>query len=117
MTYEQVKDLEISEIVKNTDLTKLSKQCLSIVDTSTLKDNEINLLINAAILDMQRLDIDVKNKIQDQLVQAGIVMFVKANFGMCDIKEKELAQERYLQMCNNMSLSEEYKIKEVDSNA
>ena len=38
-------------------------------------------------------------------------MYVKANFGMCDIKEKELAQERYIQICNNLSLSSDYKIK------
>lgn len=117
MTYEQVKKLQISDIIKQTDLTKLTKQCLSIVDTSTLKDDEIILFINAGVLDMKRQDIDSENKIEDDLIQAGIVMYVKANFGMCDIKEKELAQERYIQICNNLSLSSDYKIKEVDSNA
>lgn len=117
MTYEQVKKLQISDIIKQTDLTKLTKQCLSIVDTSTLKDDEIILFINAGVLDMKRQDIDSENKIEDDLIQAGIVMYVKANFGMCDIKEKELAQERYIQICNNLSLSSDYKIKEVDSDA
>lgn len=117
MTYDEVKNLEISEVVINTNLEKLTKQCLSIVDTSTFKDEEIKLFINAAVLDMKRQNIDSENKIDDCLIQAGIVMYVKANFGMCDIKEKELAQERYIQICNNLSLSSDYKIKEVDSNA
>lgn len=117
MTYNEVKNLKVSEIIVNTDLKKLTKQCLSIIDTSTLKDEEIMLFINAGALDMKRQGIDSENNIEDDLIQAGIVMYVKANFGMCDVKEKELAQERYIQICNNLSLSSDYKIKEVDSNA
>lgn len=117
MTCEEVKNLKISEVLINTNLKKLTKQCLSIVDTSTLKDDEIILFINAGVLDMKRQDIDSENQIEDDLIQAAIVMYVKANFGMCDVKEKELAQERYIQICNNLSLSSDYKIKEVDSNA
>lgn len=115
MTYDQVKDLKISDVILNTDLTKLTKQCLSIVDSSNLKDDEIKMLINAAFFDMERQGIDVKNKITDSLIQAAIVMFVKANFGMCDIKEKELAQERYIQICCNLSLSSQYKVKENEN--
>lgn len=115
MTYEEVKNLKVSEILVNTDLKKLTKQCLSIVDTSTIKDDEIIMLINAAIADMKRLNIDAENKLTNSIIQATIVFFVKANFGMCDIKEKELAQERYIQICNNLSLSSDYKIKEVAS--
>ena len=115
MTYEQVKELQVSDIIKQTDLTKLTKQCLSIVDTSTLKDDEIKLFINAGFLDMKRQGIDVENKITDDLVQACIVMYVKANFGMCEIKEKDLAQQRYMQICNNLSLSSDYRAG--DSNA
>lgn len=115
MTYEQVKELQVSDIINQTNLTKLTKQCLSIVDTSTLKDDEIKLLINAGFLDMKRQGIDVENKISDDLVQAGIVMYVKSNFGMCEIKEKDLAQQRYEQICNNLSLSSDYKV--VDSDA
>lgn len=117
MTYNEVKNLKVSEIIVNTNLKKLTKQCLSIIDTSTLKDEEIMLFINAGVLDMKRQGIDSENNIEDDLIQAGIVMYVKANFGMCDVKEKELAQERYIQICNNLSLSSDYKIKEVDSNA
>ena len=118
MTYEEVKDLDLSKVIANTDITKLAKQCLSIVDTSTLKDDEIKLYINAGVLDMKRQGIDSENNIKNQLIQAGIVMYVKANFGMCDIKEKELAQERYIQLCNNLSLSSEYQLEEeADTNA
>lgn len=118
MTYEEVKNLKISDTIINTNLKKLVKQCLSIVDTSTLKDDEIMLFINAGALDMKRQGIDAENKIQDELIQAAIVMYVKSNFGMCDIKEKELAQERYFQICNNLSLSSEYQLKEeADINA
>lgn len=117
MTYEEVKNLKVSEILVNTDLKKLTKQCLSIVDKSTIKDDEIIMLINAAIADMKRLSIDAENKLTDSIIQATIVFFVKANFGMCDIKEKELAGQRYKENCDNLSLSSNYKIKEVDSNA
>lgn len=117
MTYEEVKDLKLSEVLANTDLKKLTKQCLSIVDTSTLKDDEIVMLINAAVSDMKRLNIDAENKISDSIIQATIVFFVKANFGMCDIKEKELAAKRYKENCDKLSLSSDYRVKEVDSNA
>lgn len=99
------------------ELKKLAKQCLSIVDTSTLKDGEIELWINSGIKDLVRLEIDAENKITDPLIQGAVIMFVKANFGMVDIKEKELAQETYSLLCDKLSLSKEYRIKEVDSNA
>lgn len=93
-------------------LLSLVKQCLSIVETATLKDEEINMLINAAKLDLERLGIKID--IDDNLIQTAIVMFVKANFGNTDIKEKELAQRTYSLLCNNLSLTTKYK--EVDSN-
>ena len=100
------------------DIKKLAKQCASIVETATLKDKEIELWINAGINDLKRQGIDVENKLSDSLVQGAIIMFFKWNFGMTDIKEKELAKETYNLLCNNLSLSPEYKIKEeVDNNA
>ena len=36
------------------ELLKLSKQCLSIVETATLKDEEIKMWIQAGIADLQR---------------------------------------------------------------
>ncbi len=89
------------------ELLKLCKQCLSIVETSTYKDDEIRLLIKMAMSDLKRQGIDVN--VNDSLIQGTIAMFVKANFGMVDIKEKELAQRTYNLLCNNLSLSLEYK--------
>lgn len=117
MIDKEIEELQMKEVEIKTDLKDLAKECLSIVDTSTLKDKEIFLFINAGILDMNRQGIDARNNIKNSLVQAGIVMFVKANFGMVDIKEKQLAENAYNTICHNLSLSSEYKIKEVDNNA
>lgn len=97
------------------ELLKTAKQCLSIVETATLKDEEIKMLINAGKEDLRRQGIKVDNYIDNELIKSSIIMFVKANFGNVDIKEKELAQRTYSLLCNNLSLSSEYK--ESDSNA
>lgn len=89
------------------ELLALVKQALSIVATATIKDSELTMLINAAKLDLERQGIDVVTT--DTLVQCAIVMFVKANFGNVDIKEKELAQKTYSLLCTNLSLSSEYR--------
>lgn len=114
MTWEEVKNLQISNIIASgtSEMNTLVKQCLSIVETSTLKDNEIEMLINAGASDLERQGIDVLNNISDGLVQGAIVMYVKANFGMVDINEKKLAQERYIQTITNLSLSQKYLISE-----
>ena len=96
-------------------LLKLAKQCLSIVETATLKDEEIKMWIQAGVADLNRQGILASLDTNDTLVQSAIVMFVKANFGNVDIKEKELAQRTYGLLCANLSLSEDYK--ESDSNA
>lgn len=96
-------------------LLKITKQCLSIVETATLKDEEIKMLIKAGIADLKRIEINATEDTEDSLIQAAIVMFVKANFGNTDIKEKELAKSTYSLLCNNLSLSEDYK--GVDNNA
>ena len=97
------------------ELLKTVKQCLSIVETATLKDEEIKMLIQAGIADLNRQGIVSSLDTKDNLVKSAIVMFVKANFGNVDIKEKELAQRTYSLLCNNLSLSEDYKV--VDTNA
>ena len=97
------------------NLLKLTKQCLSIVETAILKDEEIKMLIKAGIADLQRQGIKVDENTTESLVQSAIVMFVKANFGNVDIKEKELAQRTYSLLCANLSLSEKYL--EDDTNA
>ncbi len=109
MTYDEVKNLKVSNVVASTDLKDLAKECLSITKGSTLKNNEIIMLINAAVLDIERQGIDVENHIQDGIIQGAIIMFVKSNFGMVDIKEKEVSQKAYINICNNLSLSSDYK--------
>ena len=96
-------------------LLKLVKQCLSIVETARLKDEEIKMLIQAGIADLKRQGIKASEDTEDSLIKSAIVMFVKANFGNVDIKEKELAQRTYSLLCANLGLSEDYE--EGDSNA
>lgn len=96
-------------------LLKLIKQCLSIVETATLKDEEIKMWIQAGIADLTRQGIVASETTEDSLVQSAIVMFVKANFGNVDIKEKELAQRIYSLLCANLGLSEDYKVVEDDA--
>lgn len=117
MTFQEVKDLQISNIVSNvSEFKSLVKQCLSIVSTATAKDDEIVMWINAGISDMVRQGIDVASNITDGLIQGAIVMFVKGNFGFVEAKEKELAQKTYIQLCTNLSLSQKYLL-EVDIDA
>lgn len=92
------------------ELKILAKQCLSIVSTATLKDNEIEMWIKMAMADMKRLGIDVTNKLDDDLVIGAIMMYVKGNFGNTDIKEKELCQKAYILHVKEMSLSCEYRV-------
>ena len=91
----------------DTELLNLVKKCLGIIDSSNFKDEEINMLIESARLDMIRQGINVQK--DDFLIKGTIVMYVKANFGMTDVNEKRLASETYKYNCNNMSLSSEYK--------
>lgn len=94
------------------EMIDLAKQCLSIASDANLKDDEIKMWILSGIKDLKRQDIKVDLK--NPLIQAATVMFVKANFGMVDIKEKELAQKTYNSLCNNLSLSSDFK---EDNNA
>lgn len=111
MTWEEIKNVKISQIISSgsAEMLSLVKQCLSIVDTSTYKDNEIIMLINAGVSDLERQNIDVANNIEDGLIQGAIIMFVKANFGMVDINEKKICEQRYIDMVKNLSLSFAYK--------
>ena len=99
-------------------LISLAKQCLSIIDSSTLKDKEIEMIIDAAITDMKRLGIDVEKKIDDQLLIMTIMIYVKANFGDTEVSKKEMYLKRYKANLDEMFLSEEYRMKEEgESNA
>ena len=96
------------------ELLKLVKQCLSIVETATLKDEEIKMWIQAGIANLKRQGIRASEKTEDSLTKSAIVMFVKANFGNVDIKEKELAQRTYSLLCANLGLSKDY-LEEEDN--
>lgn len=95
------------------ELMDLAKQSLSIVSSSSIKDDEIEMWIKAGKEDLKRQDIN--SELDNPLIKSAIVMFVKANFGNVDIKEKELSQRTYNLLCNNLGLSSDYKV--VDSNA
>ena len=97
------------------ELLQKAKQCLSIVQSATSKDAEITMWINGAIEDLKRQGIEVSENTDSELIKSAIMMFVKANFGNTDVKEKELAQERYSLLCCSLGLSSDYK--EDDSNA
>lgn len=97
------------------ELVRTTKQCLSIIETATLKDNEIKMWIKASILDLNRMGIDTTSYLDNDLIRSAIIMYVKSNFGNTDIKEKELARKAYDSLCQNLSLSSDYK--EVDNNA
>ena len=89
------------------NIVDLAKQCLSIASSATLKDEEIKMWVLSGIEDLKRqgINVDLKNP----LIQASIVMFVKSNFGMIDLKGKELAQRTYDSLCSNLSLSSNFK--------
>ena len=98
-------------------LLKLAKECLSIVDSSTLKDKEITMLIKSAISDLERLEIDVKGNIENGLVINTIIIYVKAHFGDGDMDKRIEYLKRYKANLRELQFSEEYQMKEVDSNA
>lgn len=102
------------ENVETDTLLNLVKQSLGIIETSTIKDNEISMLIGAAEADMIRQDIDVTNKLENDLIQATIVMFVKANFEYLDEATRKRALEMYHLSCTNLSLSQEYQVSEEE---
>ena len=96
-------------------LLKLAKQSLSIVETAIAKDEEIKMLIQSGIADLKRQGIKASEDTKDSLIKSAIMMFVKANFGNVDIKEKELAQRTYSLLCANLGLSTDYKVVDKDA--
>lgn len=113
MTFEEVRKLQVSNIIANASEYKdLVKECLSIVPTSTLKDREISMLIAAAIVDMERNDINVLDNISDGLIQSTVVMYVKGHFGYGEDREKARALDNYRQTLGELSLSSKYRLEE-----
>ena len=99
------------------NLLKEAKQFLSIVETSTLKDEEIKLLIRSAILELERSGIDTKYNYSieteqfDSLITTAIMFYVKSTFGNVDIKEKEYALRTFNTLEQSLSLSDGYRKK------
>ena len=102
-------------MVDSASLKALAKTCLSIMPNSNLKDDEIELHVMAGINELKRQGIDAEGKIDDELIKEAIIMFVKSRFGMLDTKDKEEAKESFDTHCYNLSLSQEYKLKENQS--
>ncbi len=96
------------------NLLSIAKEVLSIIPTATGKDTEINMLINSAKKDMERLNIDVENHLSDDLIISAIMMYVKAYFGNTNTKEKELCQKSYSLFLSNIASTHEY-MKEVSN--
>ena len=92
------------------ELLGIVKNSLGIVSTSTMKDLQLNSLIESAKLDLKRQAIDVDNLLEKEnhLIASAIVQFVKANFDMYDIDQQRMAWELYKLNCTNLSLSQEY---------
>lgn len=84
------------------EILSLVKECLGIIPTATAKDNEIQLLIDTAIADMERLNItiDLANPMQ----QSAIIQYVKSNFGMLDEKVKELSFNSYNLLVSSLQM-------------
>lgn len=95
----------------------LAKECLSIVEISTMKDKEIAMLIESAISDLERVDIDVKGHTEDQLIVNTVMIYVKAHFGDTDINKRNEYLKRYKNNMRALKESDEYLIKkEEESN-
>lgn len=98
-------------------LIKLAKQCLSIVESSTLKDKEIEMLINSAKNDLERVGVDTLSNQDDWLIINTIMLYVKAHFGDTDINKRTEYFKRYKMNLRELQFSEKYQIKGDDINA
>lgn len=94
------------------DLLKLAKQSLSIVDTSTAKDEEILNSIKSAVQDLSSLGIRVKEN--HQQIYNAIVLFVKSQFSTVPVNEKKRALETYRIIAGELAYSNETRARETD---
>lgn len=95
------------------NLKKLAKQTLGIVESATAKDDELVMLINAGINDLTRAGVEVDT--DNALVQRAIITYVKANFGISNPIDKEKFMQSYQLCLAELSLSEGYKGAESDA--
>lgn len=94
------------------NLLALAKETLGIVATATAKDNSLQMIIDAGILDMTRAGVEVDTT--NTLVQNALMTYVKANFGISNPDEKAKFLEAYQLYLSELSLSEGYKEEVVD---
>lgn len=78
--------------------------------SSTTFDEEIQDLINAAILELNRCGVYFDEP--DELVVQAITQFCKSRFGF-DNKEAERFEEIFYKMASSLSLSGDYNVKMV----
>ena len=107
-------DATINNLINTSNLMSLVKEALGIIETSTMKDKEIYMLIESAIIDLDRVDIDVENHILDSLVKNAITLYVKAHFGDIDVDKKESNLKRYKMILRELQNSEEYQKEKQD---
>lgn len=95
------------------EIKRLVKQTLGIVETATAKDGELELLITACVEDMTRAGalVDTTNT----LVQKAILTYVKANFGISNPTDKEKFLKSYQLCLAELSLSSGYKEESEDA--
>lgn len=117
MTYNQIKNLRIDELIAQTDWLKLAKECLGIVETSILKDKEIYMLIESAIEDLERVNVDVQNNTNSNLIKDTVMIYVKAHFGDTDITKRKEYLRWYKSKLRELQFTEKYQKKEDESNA
>lgn len=103
----------MAEIDTITNLKKLAKQTLGIVESATAKDDELEMLINAGINDLTRAGVDVDTT--NALVQRAIITYVKANFGISNPDDKEKFMKSYQLCLAELSLSDGYKEADADA--
>ena len=110
-------DATINNLINTSNLMSLVKEALGIIETSTMKDKEIYMLIESAIIDLDRVDIDVENHILDSLVKNAITLYVKAHFGDIDVDKKESNLKRYKSILRELQNSEEYQKEKQDDSS
>ena len=110
-------DVTINNLINTSNLMSLVKEALGIIETSTMKDKEIYMLIESAIIDLDRVGIDAKNHILDSLVKNAITLYVKAHFGDIDVEKKESNLKRYKSIPRELQNSEEYQKEKQDDSS
>ncbi len=86
-----------------TNIKALVKQCLGIINSSTAKDAEIDMLIDSAKADMKRVEIEFDNS--NPLHKTCVVQYVKGHFSMLDNDIKELCLKSYTLLITDLQLS------------